>query len=186
MPWHVEELKIIGPRTDVPDTSIISYWPFDATCTGSGIGQDKGCRGKIKTVTNTANQTTHYEMYDAHGRATAIRNPNGLLTEMTYTSRGWLTATTVGDETTRYEYDGVGLMKKVTLPNNATLTYHYDDAQRLASVTDNLGNKVSYVLDNMGNRTSEVVKDSTGNIKRQIARIYDTLNRLTQVTGATQ
>ena len=150
-----------------------------------GIGQDKGCRGKPKSVTNGARQTTHYESYDAHGRPLTISDPNGMPTEITYTSRGWMTSLTVGGETTRYDYDGVGLLKQVTLPDN-TLTYHYDDAHRLQSVVNSLGNSVSYVLDNTGNRTSEVVKDPTGNIKRQISRVYDTLNRLTQITGAQQ
>jgi hypothetical protein len=53
-------------------------------------------------------------------------------------------------------------------------------------ITDNLGNTITYTLDNMGNRIGEVVKDKLGNLNRQISRVYDSLNRLQQVTGGTQ
>jgi YD repeat-containing protein len=92
---------------------------------------------------------------------------------------------TVNGETTNYEYDGVGLIKTATFSNGTVLSYQYDNAHRLTRVSDNLGNSISYVLDSMGNRVSEISKDPEGNVKRQLARIVNNLNRITQVTEAT-
>lgn len=185
-PWHVEKLVVTGPRTDVPDVTTIEYWAADAVCPGDGIGMDKGCRGNVKTVTNALNQVTRYDSYDAHGWPVSITNPNGLQTTLRYTARGRLTAITADGETTTHDYDGVGNLKQVTLPAGKRLTYTYDDANRLIGMADNQGNSVSYQLDNMGNRVNEIIKDPSGNLKRQISRRYDNLNRLTHITGAPQ
>jgi YD repeat-containing protein len=184
--WHVERLTITGPRSDIADVTIIDYWPFDAACPGSGAGADTGCRGNIKAMTNAKSQISTYDAYDAHGRATLMHDANGLLTEMQYTPRGWMTSISIDGETTNYDYDGVGQVKTITLPDAATLSYGYDSAQRLIRISDNLGNSVSYVLDNMGNRSSETIKDPGGNLKRQISRVHDNLSRMTTVTGAAQ
>jgi YD repeat-containing protein len=185
-PWHVEKMTVTGPRSDITDATEIEYWPHDATCPGNGIGEDKGCRGKIKSITNALQHVTLFEGYDAHGRATRIRNPNNSQTVVSYSARGWIKSLTVNGETTTYEHDGVGNLKKVTLPDGAVLNYHHDAANRLTGMSDNLGNSISYVLDNMGNRVSEVVKDQGGSIKRQISRVYNNLNRLIKTTGAAQ
>jgi len=39
-------------------------------------------------------------------------------------------------------------------------------------------------LDNTGNKVGEQVKDPSGNLLRNITRVYDALNRVQQVTGA--
>jgi YD repeat-containing protein len=51
-------------------------------------------------------------------------------------------------------------------------------------VTDAKGNTVTYTLDNAGNKTGEQVKDSSNTLQRNITRVYDALNRVQQVTGA--
>jgi hypothetical protein len=51
---------------------------------------------------------------------------------------------------------------------------------------DTLGSSVSYTLDASGNRTGEEVRDPGGALQRSIARSYDALNRLQQVSGAPQ
>jgi YD repeat-containing protein len=77
-------------------------------------------------------------------------------------------------------------LKTVTQPDSSVLTYGYDDAHRLTSVTDSLGNKVSYTLDNAGNRLNEQATDINNTLRRNITRVYDALNRLQTVTGAVQ
>ena len=75
-------------------------------------------------------------------------------------------------------------MTGATLPDGTTLGYSYDAAHRLTGVTDAKGNSVTYTLDNAGNKTGEQVKDPSGNLQRNITRVYDALNRVQQVTGA--
>ncbi|HEX7633978.1 MAG TPA: hypothetical protein VF427_01705 [Noviherbaspirillum sp.] len=186
VPGHVERMVIDGPRNDVQDITIIDYWPADAACDGNGPGQDKGCRGQIKTITDALGNVTRYTAYDANSRPLSIVDSNGLVTNLTYSLRGRLTSKTVGSETTAYDYDGVGQLKKVTLPDGSTIGYTYDDAHRLTDVADSLGNSIHYTLDVMGNRIKEEVKDPAGALTRRITRVYDALNRLQQITGGLQ
>jgi YD repeat-containing protein len=87
------------------------------------------------------------------------------------------------NELTAYDYDGVGQLKKATLPDGSWIGYNYDDAHRLTDTYDSIGNRIIYTLDAMGNRLKEEVKDPTGALARQVSRVYDALNRLKEVTG---
>ena len=163
-------LTVTGPRTDVTDTTTYAY--------------DE--QGNLSTVTNALGHVTTLSNYDAHGRAGRVTDANGLVTDFSYTPRGWLSSTTAGGATTSYTYDNAGQLTGVTLPGGTTLAYTYDAAHRLTAIADSAGNSVQYTLDNMGNRTGEQVKDGSGTLTRQIARAYDALNRLKQITGAQQ
>jgi YD repeat-containing protein len=140
-------------------------------------------QGNLVAVTNAAGHVTTLSHYDAHGRVGRIVDPNGLITDLSYHPRGWLSAKTVGGETTGYEYDGVGQLTKATLPDGSSLTYTYDDAHRLTDIADSLGNRIAYTLDLTGNRIKEQVTDPTGTLVRQTTRVYDALNRLQKITG---
>ncbi|MES2934553.1 MAG: RHS repeat protein [Pseudomonadota bacterium] len=168
-------LTVNGPRTDVTDLTTYTYDPVN---------------GNLLTITNAANQVTTLSNYDANGRAGRIVDANNLTTDLLYSPRGWLLSRTVTGtgiaETTLYQYDDVGQLKKVTLPDNAVINYTYDDAHRLTDVADGLGNKIHYTLDAIGNRTKEEVKDVNGVLARQTSRVFDALNRLQQVTGGAQ
>ena len=163
-----------GPRTDLDDTTTYTY---DSTT------------GNLLTVKNAAGLVTKFGNYDAHGRVGRITDPNGLVTDLTYWPRGWLKSKTVTGnysvETTTYEYDNVGQLTQVTLPDSV-LHYRYDDAHRLTDISDSLGNSIHYTLDARGNRTKEEVKDAKGILARQVTRVFDALSRLQQVTGAAQ
>lgn len=167
-------LTVTGPRTDIVDKTTYTY----------------DTQGNLSTVTNAAGHLTTLSNYDANGRVGQITDPNGMVTTLTYTPRGWLKQRATNadgvTETTVYDYDNVGQMTKVTLPDNSTITYAYDDAHRLTKISDSLGNSINYTLDNMGNRTNETVTDSSGTLTRQVSRVYDALNRLKTVTGAAQ
>jgi YD repeat-containing protein len=163
-------LSVKGPRTDVNDVTTYAY-------------DDKG---NLSSVTNAAGHVTTFSNYDADGKIGRITDPNGLVTDFSYTARGWLASRTVGSESTTYTYDNVGQMTQVTMPDGATVSYTYDPAHRLTGISDNLGNSIAYTLDNMGNRTLETVNDSSGILARKISRIYDALNNVKQQTGGVQ
>jgi YD repeat-containing protein len=165
---HVLTAK--GPRTDVNATASFTY----------------DTEGNLATQTNAAGHVTAYSNYDPNGRVGRITDPNGLVTEMSYKPRGWLSSMSVGGETTSYDYDNAGQMTQVTLPDGSALYYTYDDAHRLTRIADNLGNSINYTLDNMGNRTNEQTKDVNGALTRQVTRVMNALNRVQQITGALQ
>jgi YD repeat-containing protein len=176
-----------GPRTDVTDLTTVTYHPattVDVT------------RGDIATVANAVGHTNASAKYNKRGQVLSMTDANNIKTDYTYHPRGWLTSATVtpaGGATaanpaqiTTYAYDGVGQMTKATQPDGSFLTYTYNAAHRLTDITDSLGNTVHYTLDSLGNRVKEEMKGTSGTLKRNIARAYNTLNRLQSVTGSVQ
>jgi YD repeat-containing protein len=145
--------------------------------------------GDLQSITNASGRVTQFTLYDSAGRVKQMVDPNGVVTDTAYTPRGRISSATVtppgaAARTTSYTYDNAGQLTGVTLPDATTMSYSYDAAHRLTGVTDTKGNSVIYTLDAMGNRTDEQVKDPSGILQRNITRVYDALNRVQQVTGA--
>ena len=146
-----------------------------------------GKRGNIATIVNAANHLTQITDYNAHGQPTRTVDPNGLVTVLTYDALTRLKTSTSGTEQTSYLYNHpTGQLTEATLPDGSRLTYSYDDADRLTRITDQKGNRIEYTLDLMGNRTGEQVKDAAGQLKTNIVRLIDAVNRVRQLTGSTQ
>jgi YD repeat-containing protein len=147
--------------------------------------------GDLQSVSNPAGQVTNYDLYDKAGRVRKTTDLKGGVTEVSYTPRGWVSTVTVTPpggtaRTTSYTYDGIGQVTGVSLPDGTSLTYTYDDAHRLTAATDSRGNSVTYTLDAAGNRVGEEVRDPVSVLRRSIARSFDALNRVQQITGAAQ
>lgn len=173
--WTYETLGRIKTATDSRNkTTTYTYYPNEAsqnTAQGSN-------RGMLETIANAAGHVTRFENYNAHGQARKITDANGLVTTLVYDARMRLTSRTVGTETTGYQYDGVGQLIKVTMPDTSFMTYTYDDAHRLTKITDSQGNSITYTLDNMGNRVGEEARDPANALARKRTREIDALNRL--------
>jgi len=163
-----------GPRTNVSDITTYTYY---------GDTTADHMPGDLQSVTDAVGRVTQYSKYNRHGQLIESTDPNGVVTTNTYDLRMRLLSTTVAGQTTRYEYDPVGQLKKVTLPDASWVGYDYDGAHRQTAVYDNKGNRIDYVLDNAGNRTGENTKDPSGALKRQLARSIDALGRVQQTTG---
>ncbi len=95
-----------------------------------------------------------------------------------------------GSRVTQWTYLATGEVETITTafgsPDATTLTFGYDDARRLISMTDGLGNHIDYGLDTEGNRLSETTYDANGTpsntaddiIKKQLSQTFDIYNRL--------
>jgi len=141
-------------------------------------------QGEVATVTNPLGQITRVTSYDTNGHPLSVIDPNGLVTSLAYDARGRLISVTKGNEITRYTYNKIGNVTKITQPDNASITFSYDTAHRLTTATDNLGNRIVYNLDANGNKTKEEVFDNSGQLSRAIQHSYDTLNRLVSSVGS--
>ncbi|NBQ70604.1 MAG: RHS repeat protein, partial [Nitrosomonadaceae bacterium] len=160
--------------TDVADITTTDYYPPDAACSGGYFG----CRGQVASVANALGHVTQITRYNPHGQPEEIVDPNGLTTVLTYDARQRLLTRTVGAETTTYQYDGAGQLKKITFPDGSFISYNYDAAHRLTGIADNAGNRVQYTLDAMGNRTKEELFDAGNNLTKTQQREFDALSRL--------
>jgi YD repeat-containing protein len=182
--------KVLTATDTLNRTTTYTYYPSTAF-TGTDPNAVGNTVGDLQSITNPAGFVTTFNSYDKTGRVLKTTDPKGIVTDMTYTPRGWVstvatTAPSQSARTTTYTYDNVGQLTGVTNPDGSTLAYTYDAAHRLTGATDAKGNSVTYTLDNMGNRTKEDIKDPTGVLQRSIDRSFDALNRLQQVTGAVQ
>ncbi len=177
--------SIDGPRPGALDLTTFEY---DAA-------------GNLIKTTNALGHETKVTAYDAHGRPLTIEDPNGTKTDLQYDTRGRLLSRIVysiqitdGSQTT-FDYDSVGNVVRVTLPDGSFITQEYDAANRLIAIADNLGNRVAYTLDALGNRIKEETFDPGGNLAdpaddvltRGRERVYNLLNRLiTEIGGEGQ
>ncbi|NYZ66288.1 RHS repeat protein [Endozoicomonas sp. SM1973] len=164
--------QVDDPRTDVQDITQFHYSE----------------KGQLTEVINALGHTTRLENHDSYGNPQRIVDANGLVTELTYNRRGWLTQASVksaaGNAITQFTYDGVGQITAVVLPNGSQLNYTYDAARRLTRVSNGLGERIDYQHDNMGNLTQQQVTSATGSVVSQSTQAYDEMGRLLQAVGA--
>ncbi|MCR5881411.1 hypothetical protein LRS03_00440 [Rhizobacter sp. J219] len=171
-----------GPRTDVSDVTTYAYYA-DTVFTGTGVAAEGHSTGDLHTVTNARGGVVRYTKYNRHGQVLESIDPNGVPTTYSYDQRLRLRATTTNNQSTLYDYDAVGQLKRVTLPDQSWIGYDYDDAHRQVAVYNHQGSRIDYVLDNAGNRIGESVRDPEGNLKRQLSRSIDARGQIQQITG---
>ena len=170
-----------GPRIDVSDITTTDYYAPDENC----VGDPLGCRGQVRQVTNALGHVTTYDEYDAHGHVLRTTDPNGLVTTLTYSPRGWLTSRDVGGELTQFDYDYVGQLTKLTRPDASYVSFEYDPAHRLTAIVQQDGSRLTYTLDAMGNRIhEEITTPGTSYVYYTHSRTFDALGRLWQDIGA--
>ena len=132
--------------------------------------------GNKTSLTDAAGRTTSYT-YDADNRVTAIDYSDGTTPNVTYTydADGHRTAMTDGTgnttyaydadgrlssstdgagATVSYTYDGAGNILTITYPDTRQVAHTYDGAGRLASISDGGGKTTNFTYDPDGNLTS--------------------------------
>ncbi len=117
--------------------------------------------------------------YDSAGLLTRKTNARGINTDYSYDANHNLLATSHSDSTpsVTYHYDNYN---RVTQRQDGigTYQYTYDANSRLTSIDGPWANDtITYDYDNLGNRTGTEQQEG-----RNIAYIYDTLNRLIDIT----
>lgn len=182
-----------GPRTDIADTTLYTYYPSDDSACATSPSTCAYRKGDLWMTTDAVGHTAETLRYDGLGRPLSSKDPNGVVTDLEYDPRGWLTAVKLrgtnqaseaDDRVTRFEYKTTGLIGKVTQVDGAFTEYVYDDAQRLIEIRDNAGNKLHYTLDLAGNRLKEDTQDASGTLHRTLSRVYNQLGQLKSAKDA--
>jgi len=160
--------RVTGPRADVDDTT---HYDYDDA-------------GNLTRLTNALGHVTRIIAHDAAGRPLRMLDPNGVITDFGYDTRGRLTRLSVDGATTSLAYDAVGNLVSIIRPNGSQLHFEFDPARRLNGISDTLGNRIDYSLDAAGNRTGERIRDGSGVLRFQREQLFDELGRLRQATGS--
>jgi RHS repeat-associated protein len=156
--------------------------------------------GNLATVTHFNGATTTYT-YDALSRLLSRSTPGEPTVSHTYTATGQYATTTDASGTTTYTYDNMDRITTKVTPegtlnytydaasnvasirssnlNGASMSYTYDDLNRLATVTDNrTGGVTTYSYDSANNVASVTWPNGV-----QSTFTYDTLNRVTGLSS---
>jgi RHS repeat-associated protein len=185
-------LTVDGPRTDVADITTRSYY---LTTDESGCGVSGGSchrKGDLYRTTDALGHSSVIAAYDKGGRPVRWIDANGVVTDASYSPRGWLATKTVraksdgsastGDAVTTLVYEPTGALKSITDPDGVVMNFTYDDAHRLIDAADGQGNHVHYTLNAVGSLTKEETFDASGVSRRSQSRRYNGLGQLISVT----
>ncbi len=144
--------------------------------------------GSLETMTSPRGKVTRYG-YDTAGNRTSVTTPLGKKTTFTYDKAGRvLTRTdprgnTSGADpaayTTKYTYDGRGLLSSATDALGRTTTYEYNGAEQLTAVRNPAGDTATLGYDDVGNLTR-----TTDQAGKSLTRTYDASGRLASETDA--
>lgn len=148
--------------------------------------------GFVSLITNPLNQTTQITSWNVWGEPLTSVDPNNVTTQYTYDSRSRLKSVTVNpgstQSLTQLSYDNAGNLKNIVFPDSSSLTYGYDNAHRLTSIANNLGEQIGYKLDAMGDRKSTTVGNGSGGffttVTKEQSATFDELARLLTQLGA--
>lgn len=161
-----------GPLDGASDTVTFAY---DGNFDLSSVTDELGHQTKILSV-------------NGRGQPTSIEDANGLRTDLAYDRLGRLSDVTLDPlglaARTQIAYDAIGQVTQITRADGSLLRYTYDDARRLTSVENGLGERIEFAHDIMGNITGRTIKAADSRIVFAEDRTYDELGRLLTSVGA--
>jgi RHS repeat-associated protein len=137
--------------------------------------------GRLTARTDAGGARDAYE-YDAAGRLAGETDRRGVITRYSYDTAGRAAAVTYGayegqpESTVAYSYDEAGRLAAVDDSAYGTVSFAYDELDRLVGETSPQG-EVRYGYDDHGRRTGMTLPGGV-----EIAYGYDDLGRLTSIT----
>lgn len=157
-----------GPRTDVNDVTSYQYSP----------------NGRLWRIVNALGHVMEVLEYDPHGRPVKLKDENAVITTFSYDLRGRLVSQEMGGQVTVLSYDNKGLLIQAALPDQTTVGYEYDEADRLILKRDHWNNKTRYEYDINSNLTKQSIYAPDGLLQQQQNWSYDPTGKLKSTTGA--
>lgn len=157
--------EIDGPRTDVDDTTTLSY---DAET-------------NLASLTNALGQSWQYSGYNELGLPGSITDPNGVTTTLSYDGQGRLTGLSRAGQSWSYSYDALGQLTGSTNPAGQTITRTYGDDHRLSQISYPDGTTRDLTYDAMGNVIAQ--KESGNGLNIDTGYEYDELGRVLSVVN---
>lgn len=140
--------------------------------------------GDLWKVTNGKGQLIDEVLaVNAHGQVTQRRDLNGRITTTAYNNlRQPISETVTGGDVTKWDYTINGRLKTYTKPDGSLLTYTYNPAGSVKTVSQTVGgitDKVEYFRDSRG-KILETRATKTGGVTQSWKQIFDLPGRLYQ------
>ena len=164
---------IDGPRVDLEDVTTFEYYPNEPS---QGLN-----RGMLKKIVNALGHETFFSNYNAFGKPGETRDPNGILTNYIYDVAGRLVSKTTDGKTISFEYDWIGNLTSLHLPEGRRINYAYTSTNLLEMIEGGSGNWIQYFYDTEGNRTREEIHDQSGVLMKYSDFEFDPNNRLQRI-----
>lgn len=161
-------ISVDGPREDVIDSTHYNY----------------DVQGNLTEILNPLGHKIRLDKHDGFGNPRSFTDFNNVQTLLEYDAAGRLVSSRKDNATSRYAYDTLGNITRITQPNGTWIDYRYDDVQRLSRITNPLGETIDYKYDSMGNVISEEVRDGASKIVKRRIHEYDERGRLLNIIGA--
>ena len=172
--------QVDGPRTDVSDITTYRYY--------ADVAQEGNNRARLREIEDANGDLLRSNIeYSATGKPLSETRLNDLVLRYSYyPGNDRLETVTESDgvtsRVTHWSYLQTGEVKSVTTgfgtAEASSLSFGYDDARHLITVTDGSGNYIEYTLDTEGNRSLEQIFDTNGDLKKQLIRSFDVYNHL--------
>jgi len=140
--------------------------------------------GATTAITNPLSQRTTISSHTGGGLPLTMVDPNGVITTLVYDARQHLLSSTTAGRVMSYGYDAAENLTSVTQADGSGLAYTYDSAHRLTAITDLFGQKISYTLDALGDSTATNVLNVSSTMTSQHSNSFDALGRMLQDIGA--
>jgi len=181
----VSSTAINGPLSGTVDTTTYSY-------NSSGL-----LTSVVLPTVNGIAQTTSYAGHsnNAFRLPETITDPNGIVSALTYDSRGRInTVTTNSSAVTDFDYYANGLLQKITQPDGSSLEYFYNSAHHLVAVKNNHDDYIEYTPSLLDGQWTiqKVCHDSDDDddcddetaLTGKFERVFDALGRLSVTKDA--
>ncbi len=160
------------PRTDVTVKTTYNY-------TG----------GTLTSIVDPLNHTTTINTYTGGGLPLTITDPNNVVSTLTYDARLRLNTKVInpGSLTTTWNHDAAGNLIQWRPQDGYYLSYGYDAAHRLTSITNANGELMPLTLDANGDVTQTLWQTAAPTTLRTHTASFDAIGRqLTDVGGMSQ
>jgi RHS repeat-associated protein len=169
------------------ETATFSYDKYDRVIRseyagGTVIIYEYDTPGNLARVTEN-DQTTSFD-YDEAGNITGVAYPGGMNVGYGYDAVGRMTSVTDNEGiTTRYEYNGIGQLIKLTGNDGNIITeYEYYPCGRLLKQTNANGTYTEYLYDII--HLASIVNGGPGGIISRFDYTYDSLGRIETMTDS--
>jgi YD repeat-containing protein len=162
---HYRLTEIDGPRDDVADSTYLSY--------------DSG--GRLQRITDPGGAELRILDYDAYGRPVRVAS-QGLISTVTYNTRGQITQLDRQGRIFRWLYDARGMLLQFQDARGQVRRYTYDAAGRVIAEADQTGQRIATVWDNENRVTSRTFASRDGGISSTLHLLYDIRGRLKQIS----